>query len=67
MACWNMFIPMMVPELPATQKEALKYGVKGPLVHTSVAIKNWKAFQKLGIRGVSAPTMYWRRCRFPKR
>jgi len=60
LACWNMFIPMMVPELPGTQKEALKYGVKGPLVHTNVAIKNWKSFQKLGIRGVTAPTMYWR-------
>ena len=32
MACWNMFIPYLVPELPAKQKEALAYGVKGPLV-----------------------------------
>src|SRR5262249_24957022 len=45
MACWNMFIPYIVPELPAKQKEALAYGVKGPLVYTSVAIKNWTAFQ----------------------
>jgi spermidine dehydrogenase len=59
LACWNMFIPMIVPDLPAKQKEALKYGVKGPLLHTNVAIRNWKAFQKLGIRGVSASTMFW--------
>jgi spermidine dehydrogenase len=58
MACWNMFIPSIVPELPAKQKEALVYGVKGPLVYTSVAIRNWTAFQKLGIRGVNAPTMF---------
>ncbi|HWF38909.1 MAG TPA: NAD(P)-binding protein [Candidatus Acidoferrales bacterium] len=58
MACWNMFIPMIVPELPAEQKKALAYGVKGPLVYTSVAVKNWTAFQKLGIRSVSAPDMF---------
>jgi spermidine dehydrogenase len=58
MACWNMFIPLIIPELPAKQKEALAYGVKGPLVYTSVAIRNWTAFQKLGIRRVNAPTMY---------
>jgi spermidine dehydrogenase len=58
MACWNMFIPMIVPELPAAQKAALKYGVKGPLVYTSIAVRNWTAFQKLGVRSVSAPTMF---------
>jgi spermidine dehydrogenase len=58
MACWNMFIPLIIPDLPAKQKEALAYGVKGPLVYTSVAIRDWTAFQKLGIRRVNAPTMY---------
>ncbi len=58
MACWNMFIPYLVPDLPASQKEALEYGVKGPLVYTSVAVKNWTAFQKLGVASVNAPTMY---------
>jgi spermidine dehydrogenase len=58
LACYNSMIPYMVPDLPAKQKEALAYGVKGPLVYTSVAIRNWTAFQKLGLRGVSAPTMY---------
>jgi spermidine dehydrogenase len=58
MACWNMFIPYLVPELPAPQKEALAFGVKGPLVYTSVAVRDWKAFEKLGVTGVSAPTMY---------
>ena len=58
MACWNMFIPYLVPEIPSKQKEALAYGVKGPLVYTSVAITNWRSFEKLGIEGVSSPTMY---------
>jgi spermidine dehydrogenase len=58
MACWNMFIPYLIPDLPAAQKEALAYNVKAPIVYTSVFVRNWKAFQKLGIEGVSSPTMY---------
>jgi spermidine dehydrogenase len=58
MACWNMFIPVLAPELPQAQKDALMYGVKGPLVYTSVALRRWTAFQKLGLSNVSTPTMY---------
>jgi spermidine dehydrogenase len=58
MACWNMVIPYLCPELPDTQREALHYGTKVPLVYTAVAIKNWKAFEKLGVRHVSCPGMY---------
>jgi spermidine dehydrogenase len=58
MACWNMMIPYLCEELPEKQKEALKYGVKIPLVYTTVAVKNWAAFKKLGIRNISTPGMY---------
>jgi len=58
MACWNMMIPYLCPELPEKQKEALRYGVKVPLVYTSVAIRNWKAFEKLGVQNVACPGMY---------
>ena len=58
LACWNMMIPYLCPELSAEQKEALKYGVKVPLVYTSVAIRNWTAFQKLGVQRVATPGMY---------
>jgi spermidine dehydrogenase len=58
MACWNMFIPYLVPELPTAQKEALAYAVKGPLVYTSVGVKNWTAWHKLGVSHVDAPAMY---------
>jgi len=58
MACWNMFIPYLIPDLPAAQKEALAYAVKGPLVYTSVGVKNWKAWHKLGVSHVDAPSMY---------
>jgi spermidine dehydrogenase len=58
LACWNMMIPYLCPELPAKQREALKYGVKVPLVYTAVSLRNWTAFKKLGLRGVQTPGMY---------
>lgn len=58
LACWNMVIPYICPDLPAEQKEALRYGVKVPLVYTVVALRDWKAFEKLGVRAVSCPGMY---------
>lgn len=58
LACWNMVIPFLCPDLPAEQKDALRYGVKVPLVYTVVGLSNWRAFHKLGVRGVSCPGMY---------
>jgi spermidine dehydrogenase len=58
LACWNMMIPFICEELPDQQKEALHYGVKVPLVYTTVALKNWQAFKKLNISGVNTPGMY---------
>jgi spermidine dehydrogenase len=58
LACWNMMIPYICPDLPDKQKEALKYGVKVPLCYTSVSLKNWTAFRTLGINGATTPGMY---------
>ncbi len=58
LACYNMMIPYLCPDLPDKQKEALHYLVKTPLVYTSVAVRNWHAFKTLGIRDVYAPGMY---------
>jgi spermidine dehydrogenase len=51
-------IPYLCPELPSAQKEALHSLVKTPLVYTSVALRNWRSFHKLGIRRVYAPGCY---------
>ncbi|MGA9796262.1 MAG: NAD(P)-binding protein [Rhizomicrobium sp.] len=59
LASWNMMIPYLVPELPAAQKTALHSLIKTPLVYTSVALRNWKAFAKLGIARVYAPGGYF--------
>jgi spermidine dehydrogenase len=58
LACWNEVIPHIMPELPARQREALAYGTKGPLVYTNVVLRNWRAFQKLGVSNFYCPTMF---------
>jgi spermidine dehydrogenase len=62
LACWNMMIPYLCPELPQPQKAALHQLIKTPLVYVSVALKNWRAFQRLGIRQVEAPGSYFSSC-----
>ena len=59
MACWNMVIPYLCPEMTAKQKEALAYGVKVPLVYTNVQVRNALAFEKLKISGVECPGSYF--------
>jgi spermidine dehydrogenase len=60
LACWNAMIPHLCPELPAEQREALSFAIKVPLVYTSVLVRSWAAFRKLGIARVSSPGGYWR-------
>jgi spermidine dehydrogenase len=59
LACYNMVVPYLCPEMPEKQKEALAYCVKIPLVYTNVQISNWKSFHKLGISTIYAPGAYF--------
>ena len=59
LACWNMMIPYLCPELPEAQKAALHSLVKAPLVYTSVAVRNWQPFVKLGVREIYGPGSYY--------
>jgi spermidine dehydrogenase len=58
LASWNMMIPYICPDLPQRQKDALHYLVKIPLIYTSVAVANWRAFEKLGVYEIYAPGGY---------
>ncbi|MGA7379448.1 MAG: NAD(P)-binding protein, partial [Terriglobales bacterium] len=58
LACYNMMIPFLCPELPEKQKEALHLLVKSPLVYTHVAIRNWNTFHQLGVQQIIAPGSY---------
>jgi len=58
LACYNVMIPYICPDLPEAQKEALSYLVKAPLVYTHVAVRNWKAFSRLGVHQIVSPGSY---------
>ncbi|MEE9263194.1 MAG: NAD(P)-binding protein [Vicinamibacteria bacterium] len=58
LACWHGVIPLLCPELPESQKKAMTYAVKVPLVYTNVLLRNWKAFHKLGVESVYCPGVY---------
>ena len=59
LACYNMMIPYLCPELPEHQKEALRYASKIPLIYASVALRNWQAFRALGVAEIYAPGSYF--------
>jgi len=58
LACYNMMIPHLCPELPEQQREALSYALKAPLIYSQVLIRNWKSFERLGLRGAYCPGSY---------
>lgn len=58
LACWHVVIPYICEQLPDKQKEALSSAAKVPLLYTNVALRNWKAFQKLGTNSIYLPGGY---------
>ena len=55
MACYNNIIPYVCPETPQKQIEAIGYASKVPLVVGNVAIRNWRAFDKMGYQSFYSP------------
>ncbi len=60
LACYNMIIPHLCPELPEPQREALRSLVKIPLVYTNVLLRDWRAWQQLGIGFAYCPGSWHR-------
>ena len=67
LACWNMVVPFICPDLPEKQKEALALNVKIPYVFANVMVKNWQAIKKSGIGAAYCPTSYYHllQCEYP--
>jgi len=55
MACYNMMIPHIVPNLPEEQAAAMKRLVKIPLQYTTVGLKNWKAIKEIDMGVAMCP------------
>ncbi|MDJ0794237.1 MAG: NAD(P)-binding protein [Woeseiaceae bacterium] len=58
LACYNAIIPSLCPELPESQRAALANQVKAPILYTTVALNNWRAWKKLGIGAVASSGSY---------
>jgi spermidine dehydrogenase len=59
LACWNMVIPYMCPEMPQAQKEGLSYNVKVPLAYINVLLRNWTAFERSKIHAARCPGSFY--------
>ena len=55
LACYHSIIPYLCPAMSDTQKAALKYQVKVPMILTNVLLRNSRALDKLGVDAVSCP------------
>jgi spermidine dehydrogenase len=59
MACYNSVIPHLCPELPEDQKEHLHMAVRRPFVATNVVVRDWRAFERLGVARIHCPGEYF--------
>jgi spermidine dehydrogenase len=55
LACYNMMIPYLAPELPPAQKAALAKCVKRPMLVVNTLLRDGRALQALGIKGAQLP------------
>jgi spermidine dehydrogenase len=58
LACFNMVIPYIMPELAAEQREALAQNVKAPLVYTKVLVRDWQPWVRLGVHEIAGPMSF---------
>ena len=54
-AGYNAMLPYICGEVPPTQKEAIAYAEKVPLVYMSIAVRNWHALAEMGYSSVFIP------------
>jgi spermidine dehydrogenase len=58
LAGYNAMVPYLCPELPRRQRQALSLAVKMPILYSNVLLRDWQAWERLGIGAVSAPGSY---------
>ncbi len=59
LACYNGLIPHLCPDLPESQKENLTYGVKAPLVQTSVLLRSGASVNATGPMNYLCPSSFY--------
>ena len=58
LACYNAIIPHLCPDMPEPQRKALSLAVKSPILYSTVALRDWRAWKAVGIAAASAPGSY---------
>ncbi len=58
LACNNAIIPYLCPEMPEAQRKALDFQEKTPILYTTVALRNWQAWDNINIGAVISPGSY---------
>lgn len=59
MAGWHMLAAHILPELPASQKAAMRANLKLPLVYVQVALRRWPALQRAGVAAAYCPGSFF--------
>lgn len=54
-AGFSAMLPYLAPEFPAAQAEAFSRLVKIPLMYANVLLRDWRAFEKLGVERIRYP------------
>jgi spermidine dehydrogenase len=58
LACFQMVIPHLMPELVAEQRAALAQNVKTPIVYTNVVVRHWRPWAALKLSSIVAPMSF---------
>lgn len=59
MAGYAQMLPYILPEMGSEQKEAIEWSEKVPLAYINVALTNWRAWQKAGVRYYACPNGFY--------
>jgi spermidine dehydrogenase len=57
----HMMIPLIVPELPKAQRQALARNVKAPLAYVKVLVRDWHPWVRLGVHEITNPMGFFSR------
>ena len=60
LACYHRVIPYLCAELPETQKDALRLSARAVNQATNVLLRDWRAFEAVGVSNVSCPGSFYR-------
>lgn len=58
MAGYHAMVPMLCPEIPQSQRNALSNAQRAPIVFTNVLLRNWISFKKLGLSYAYCPESF---------